>query len=144
MTKPDNLDVLIVEDNPDDVELTLRAFKQARLTTAVQVVRDGVEALELLLGEEGAPPPGLPRVVLLDLKLPKVNGLETLEKIRANERTKRLPVVIVTSSREEPDVRRAYELGANSYIVKPVEFEKFVSDIGDVGRYWLRLNQAPS
>lgn len=144
MTRTDNPDVLLVEDNPDDVELTLRALKRARLLNPVQVVRDGAEAIEFLFGGEGREGrEGLPRVVLLDLKLPRVSGLEVLERIRKEESTRSLPVVILTSSREEPDVQRAYELGVNSYIVKPVEFEKFVAAVGEVGLYWLVLNQPP-
>jgi len=141
MTATESPDLLLVEDNPDDVELTLRAFKRANLANPVTVVRDGVEALAFLFPEEGVARAILPRVVLLDLKLPRVNGLEVLARIRANERTKRLPVVVLTSSREEPDVQKAYELGVNSYIVKPVEFEKFAAAVGDVGLYWLVLNQ---
>ena len=143
MTAVENPDILIVEDNPDDVELTLRAFKRARLVNAVHVVRDGVEALEFLFDENGGARPVQPRVVLLDLKLPRVNGLEVLARIRANDGTRRLPVVVLTSSREEPDIRKAYELGANSFVVKPVEFEKFVAAVGEVGLYWLVLNQPP-
>ncbi|MBK8596907.1 MAG: response regulator [Holophagales bacterium] len=135
-------DLLLVEDNPDDVELTLRAFKRARLANPVHVACDGVEALEFLFPQNGMARAVLPRVVLLDLKLPRVNGLEVLARIRANERTKRLPVVVVTSSREEADILKACELGVNSYIVKPVEFEKFVAVVGEVGLYWLTLNQA--
>ncbi len=141
MRQHDSSVVLLVEDNPDDVELTLRALKRAHVVNSVRVVRDGAEALELLFG--GEPRPALPRVVLLDLKLPRVNGLEVLERIRREESTRTLPVVVLTSSREEPDVKRAYELGANSYIVKPVEFEKFVAAVGEVGLYWLVLNQPP-
>lgn len=141
MSSTDNHDVLLVEDNPDDVELTLRAMKRARLLNPVRVVRDGAEAIELLFGGEGRK--GRPRVVLLDLKLPRVSGLEVLERIRREESTRTLPVVVLTSSREEPDIRRAYELGVNSYIVKPVEFEKFVAAVGEVGLYWLVLNQPP-
>ncbi|MCL4807475.1 MAG: response regulator [Thermoanaerobaculia bacterium] len=141
MSSTDNHDVLLVEDNPDDVELTLRALKRARLLNPVRVVRDGAEAIELLFGGEGRK--GRPRVVLLDLKLPRVSGLEVLERIRREESTRTLPVVVLTSSREEPDIRRAYELGVNSYIVKPVEFEKFVAAVGEVGLYWLVLNQPP-
>lgn len=140
MRHQNSSDVLLVEDNPDDVELTLRALRRAHVVNSVRVVRDGAEALELLFG--GEPRPALPRVVLLDLKLPRVNGLEVLERIRREESTRTLPVVVLTSSREEPDVKRAYELGANSYIVKPVEFEKFVAVVGEVGLYWLTLNQA--
>jgi len=140
MIEPSDADVLLVEDNPDDVELTLRALKRARLVNPVRVARDGAEALELLLGDGARLKP---RVVLLDLKLPRVNGLEVLERIRGAEATRKLPVVVLTSSREEPDIRRAYELGANSFVVKPVEFEKFVAAVGEVGLYWLALNQPP-
>lgn len=143
MTVPEAPDVLVVEDNPDDVELTLRAFRRASLTNPVQVARDGVEALDVLLGEGKGRAP-LPRVVLLDLKLPRVSGLEVLARLREDERTRNLPVVVLTSSREEPDVKRAYELGVNSYVVKPVEFEKFVDAVGKVGQYWLLLNLPPA
>jgi two-component system response regulator len=139
MRHQDNADVLLVEDNPDDVELTLRALKRSHLLNPVRVARDGAEALEILFG--AGPRPTLPRVILLDLKLPRVNGLEVLERIRREESTRTLPVIILSSSREEPDVKRAYELGANSYIVKPVEFERFVAAVGEVGTYWLALNQ---
>ena len=135
--------VLVVEDNPDDVELTLRALKRMHLTNPVRVARDGVEALEILLGDGTSRPP-LPRVVLLDLKLPRVGGLEVLARLREEERTRTLPVVVLTSSREEPDVRKAYALGVNSYVVKPVEFEKFVDAVGKVGQYWLLLNLPPA
>ena len=141
MTSIESPDLLLVEDNPDDAELTLRAFRRARLGNPVHVARDGVEALEFLFSENGAARAVLPRVVILDLNLPRVNGLEVLARIRANERTKWLPVVVITSSREEPDVQKAYELGVNSYIVKPVEFEKFVAAVSEVGLYWLVLNQ---
>ena len=136
-------DVLVVEDNPDDVELTLRALKRMHLTNPVRVARDGVEALEILLGDGTTRPP-LPRVVLLDLKLPRVGGLEVLARLREEERTRTLPVVVLTSSREEPDVKKAYALGVNSYVVKPVEFEKFVDAVGKVGQYWLLLNLPPA
>ena len=143
MTVPEAPDVLVVEDNPDDVELTLRALRRMGLTNTVRVARDGVEALELLLGDGTSRPP-LPRVVLLDLKLPRVGGLEVLARLREEERTRTLPVVVLTSSREEPDVRKAYALGVNSYVVKPVEFEKFVDAVGKVGQYWLLLNLPPA
>lgn len=143
MTQNERADVLLVEDNPDDVELSLRALKKAHLVNPIRIARDGAEALDLLFGEGESQTPWLPRVVLLDLKLPRLGGLQVLERIRADARTRALPVVILTSSREEPDVRRAYELGANSYIVKPVEFEKFVAAVGEVGLYWLVLNQPP-
>lgn len=143
MTVLEAPDVLVVEDNPDDVELTLRALKRMSLTNPVRVARDGVEALEILLGDGTSRPP-LPRVVLLDLKLPRVGGLEVLARLREEERTRTLPVVVLTSSREEPDVRKAYALGVNSYVVKPVEFEKFVDAVGKVGQYWLLLNLPPA
>ena len=143
MTVPEAPDVLVVEDNPDDVELTLRALKRMHLTNPVRVARDGVEALEILLGDGTARPP-LPRVVLLDLKLPRVGGLEVLARLREEERTRTLPVVVLTSSREEPDVKKAYALGVNSYVVKPVEFERFVDAVGKVGQYWLLLNLPPA
>ncbi|MHB1048350.1 MAG: response regulator [Thermoanaerobaculia bacterium] len=143
MTVQQAPDVLVVEDNPDDVELTLRALKRMHLTNPVRVARDGVEALEILLGDGTSRPP-LPRVVLLDLKLPRVGGLEVLARLREEERTRTLPVVVLTSSREEPDVRKAYALGVNSYVVKPVEFEKFVDAVGKVGQYWLLLNLPPA
>jgi two-component system response regulator len=143
MTVPETPDVLVVEDNPDDVELTLRALRRMNLTNPVRVARDGVEALEILLGDGTTRPP-LPRVVLLDLKLPRVGGLEVLARLREEERTRMLPVVVLTSSREEPDVKKAYALGVNSYVVKPVEFEKFVDAVGKVGQYWLLLNLPPA
>jgi CheY-like chemotaxis protein len=132
-------EILLVEDNPDDRELTLRALRQHRLANRIEVARDGAEALAFL----GAASVPLPKVVLLDLKLPKVSGLEVLEAIRADDRTRTLPVVVLTSSREEPDVKRCYELGVNSYIVKPVDFDAFVKAVADVGLYWLLLNQPP-
>lgn len=139
-------DILIVEDNATDVELTLRALRRAGLANPVHVVEDGPEALEYLFGtgKHAARPDGsTPRVVLLDLKLPKLSGLDVLRRIRGDERTRHLPVVVVTSSREEPDVKEAYRLGVNSYIVKPVEFEKFVEAMTQVGLYWVLLNQPP-
>ncbi len=132
-------EILLVEDNPDDRELTLRALRQHRLANRIEVARDGAEALAFL-SAASAP---LPKVVLLDLKLPKVSGIEVLEAIRADDRTRTLPVVVLTSSREEPDVKRCYELGVNSYIVKPVDFDAFVKAVAEVGLYWLLLNQPP-
>jgi CheY-like chemotaxis protein len=132
-------EILLVEDNPDDRELTLRALRQHRLANRIEVARDGAEALAFL----GAASTPLPKVVLLDLKLPKVSGLEVLQAIRADDRTRTLPVVVLTSSREEPDVKRCYELGVNSYIVKPVDFDAFVKAVAEVGLYWLLLNQPP-
>jgi two-component system, response regulator len=136
------LEVLLVEDNPDDVELTLHVFKKHKLANHVTVMRDGAEALEFLLG----PGPSdasrnIPKVILLDLKLPKVNGIEVLGKLKADPRTKSIPVVILTSSREERDLFLCYELGVNSYIVKPVDFAQFTEAIQQLGLYWLVLNE---
>ena len=135
--------ILLVEDNPDDVELTLRVLKTHNLANEVRVARDGVEALEVLYGTPGHPPAKLPSVVLLDLKLPRLDGLEVLRRIRAEPATARLPVVIMTTSREERDVVASYELGANSYVQKPVGFEAFSEAVRFLGLYWLLLNVAP-
>ena len=136
MTGMNEVEILLVEDSSADVELTLRALSQHNLANRVQVARDGAEALEFLHGSNRSP-----KVVLLDLKLPKVSGLDVLRRIKDDERTKRIPVVVLTSSREEPDIAEAYRLGANSYIVKPVDFEDFVRAVSDAGLYWLLLNQ---
>jgi two-component system response regulator len=130
--------VLLVEDNPDDVALTLRAFKKSKILNEVVVARDGEEALTKLFS--GDPPPQL---VLLDLKLPKVDGLEVLRRIRKDEKTRMLPVVILTSSREEKDLIEGYSLGANSYVQKPVDFEQFLEASRQLSLYWLVLNVAP-
>ena len=132
------IEVLLVEDNPSDVELTLRALQKRNLANRVVVARDGVEALQLLERAE-APP----KVVLLDLKLPKLNGLEVLRRMKSDDRTRRIPVVVLTSSHEEPDVEESYRLGVDSYIVKPVDFESFASAVAEVGLYWLLLNHPP-
>ncbi len=130
--------ILLVEDNPDDELLALRAFKKAGLGTEVKVARDGAEALAFLHGPDENRLPGL---VLLDLKLPKIDGLEVLKRIRAEPRTKLIPVVILTTSREEQDVVEGYSRGANSYIRKPVSFPEFVEAAGRIGVYWLELNE---
>jgi len=138
--------ILLVEDNPDDVTLTLRALKKNNLLNEVVVARDGVEALDFLFSEgsyTNRVAEHLPELILLDLKLPKVDGLEVLKRIRANERTKLLPVVILTSSNEQSDIISGYELGVNSYIRKPVDFEQFIEAVRQLGLYWLVLNQAP-
>jgi len=145
MTGPSEVEILLVEDNPSDVELTLRALKARNLANQVFVARDGAEALEFFFGEH-SPLRDIgvaPRVILLDLKLPKVDGLEVLRRLKGDERTRTLPVVVLTSSKEEPDIAAAYRLGANSYIVKPVDFEAFARAVSEVGLYWLLLNEQP-
>ena len=140
------VEILLVEDNPADAELTIRALKAKNLANRLHLVRDGAEALEFLFAHgayEGRDIALGPRVILLDLKLPKVDGLEVLRQIKADERTRGLPVVVLTSSREERDLLDSYELGVNSYIVKPVDFENFSSAVADLGFYWLLLNQLP-
>lgn len=131
--------ILLVEDNPDDVSLTLRAFKKQNVVNRVEVAGDGAEALERLFGVQSDPT--LPSVILLDLKLPKVDGIEVLKKIRANERTKFIPTIVLTSSKEEVDLVRSYENGANSYIRKPVEFKDFLRAVNRLGVYWMLLNE---
>ena len=138
--------ILLVEDNPDDVELTLRALKKNNIANEVVVACDGEEALEYLAATgkyEGRALVDAPQVILLDLKLPKVSGLEVLRVLRADPRTRLLPVVILTSSSEEPDIIASYQLGANSYIRKPVDFKQFLEAIRQLGLYWLVLNQTP-
>jgi len=137
--QPDGVEILLVEDNANDAELTLRALKQRNLANHVHVCRDGAEAMDFF--SDGARP--VPKVVLLDLKLPKLDGLEVLRRLKQQGRTKSIPIVVLTSSSEEPDIERAYALGANSYIVKPVDFEAFARAVSDVGLYWLLLNQPP-
>lgn len=140
------VEILLVEDNPNDVELTLHAFEKRRLANRIQVVRDGAEALDYLFctGAYGwRSRAEIPRLVLLDLKLPKVSGIEVLRRIRADPRTALVPVVVLTCSREEQDIIESYRLGANSYIVKPVEFDKFTAVVEQLGFYWLLTNQAP-
>jgi two-component system response regulator len=139
-------EILLVEDNADDEELTLLALRRNGLINTIRVVRDGVEALDYLLGNgaggggESAQPP---RVVLLDLKLPRVDGLEVLRQVKRDPRTKTIPVVVLTSSREEPDLAQSYALGANSYIVKPVSFDQFQTTVQQLGTYWLAVNESP-
>ena len=138
--------VLLVEDSPDDVELTLRAFRKYNIMNEVVVASDGAEALDYLFctGRYASRDTNnLPEIVLLDLKLPKVDGLEVLQRLRADERTKHLPVVILTSSNEERDLIKGYKLGANSYVQKPVEFTQFSEAVGRLGIYWLLLNKSP-
>lgn len=141
------VEILLVEDNPEDAEITLRAFQKYNLANKVHVVRDGEEALECLFGTGRYAEPLLhekPRLILLDLKLPKVDGLEVLQQCKSDPRTKDIPVVILTSSREECDVVQSYSLGVNSYIVKPVDFSHFTEAVRQLGLYWMVLNQLPS
>jgi len=142
----DNKIILLVEDNPDDEVLTLRAIKKNNIGNSVTVVRDGAEALDFLFCTglyADRNPQDKPQVILLDLKLPKIDGLEVLRRIRAEESTRLLPVVILTSSKEEQDLIKGYSLGANSYVRKPVDFDQFVEAVRQLGLYWLILNEAP-
>lgn len=141
------IEILYVEDNPNDIELTLHAFRKNHLANEILIARDGEEALELLFGKDREDLQELhnsPRVILLDLKLPKVDGLEVLKIVKTDERTKTIPVVVLTSSREEKDIVESYRLGVNSYIVKPVDFEKFVEAVKTLSFYWLLINQPPA
>ena len=139
--------ILLVEDNPDDVELTLRAFRKNNIANDVVIARDGVEALDYLFGA-GAyadrDTNDTPRLILLDLKMPKLDGLQVLERLRADKRTKLTPVVILTSSKEEHDLISGYKSGANSYVRKPVDFNQFVEAVRQIGLYWLLMNEVPS
>ncbi len=140
------LEILLVEDNPQDAELTIRALKRRNLANQLIHVQDGQAALDFIFGTgacAGRDVHAQPKVVLLDLKLPKIDGIEVLRRIRADERTKLLPVVVLTSSREDRDVIETYQLGTNSYIVKPVDFENFSEAVSNLGLYWLVLNQPP-
>ena len=138
--------ILLVEDNSDDVELTLRAFRKSKVLNEIVVVRDGVEALEYLFGtgtHAGRDQKAMPEVILLDLKLPKLGGLGVLRRLRAEERTRRIPVVVLTSSSEERDILSSYDLGANSFVRKPVDFAQFVLAAQQLGLYWLVMNEPP-
>ena len=140
------VDILLVEDNPNDVELALHSFTQHNLANRVQVARDGVEALDFIFGTgpyTGRRLPDGPMVVLRDLKLPLVDGLEVLRRVKSDPQTRALPVVVLTSSREERDVVESYQLGVNSYIVKPVDFEQFTEAVRQLGLYWVLLNEPP-
>jgi two-component system response regulator len=143
MNEPD-VEILVVEDNPHDVKLALHAFRSYNLANRVHVVRDGAEALEFIFGTDRyAGRESIPKVILLDLKLPLVDGIEVLRRIKGDPRTRQIPVVVLTSSREEPDIQACYDLGVNSYIVKPVDFDQFATAVRDIGFYWLLLNQPP-
>jgi len=141
------LDILLVEDNPDDVEITLRAFQKHNFVDKFHVVRDGEEALEYLFGTEGATQKSVCsniRLILLDLKIPKIDGMEVLQRCKSDPRTKHIPVVVLTASREERDLTDTYNLGVNSYIVKPVDFSQFTETVRQLGLYWIGLNRIPS
>ncbi len=144
--KSKEVEILLVEDNPTDAELTLRALKKNNLANRVQVVTDGAEALDFIFASgvhKGRDINYKPRVILLDLKLPKVDGLEVLRRIKSDERTKNIPVVVLTSSKEEKDRVESYKLGVNSYIAKPVDFNQFTKSVSELGLYWLLLNELP-
>jgi two-component system, response regulator len=141
------MDILLIEDNPEDVEITLRAFRKHHIANKIHVVRDGEEALECLFSNgryaEGSPCQNT-RLILLDLKLPKVDGLEILQKVKSDPRTRHIPVVVLTSSREEEDLAKSYNYGVNSYVVKPVDFAQFSDAVRQVGLYWMLLNHVPA
>lgn len=140
------VEILLVEDNPHDAELTIRALKKKHLANKVFHVEDGAQALDFLFARGRFADRNMedsPKVILLDLKLPRINGLEVLSAIKEDERTRNIPVVIVTSSAEDPDVHTAYQLGANSYVIKPVEFDAFIEAMSKVGIYWLMVNHPP-
>lgn len=134
--------IFLVEDNPDDEALTLRAFKKNNIVNQVVIAHDGVEAINYLLGPDSVNNL-IPQIILLDLNLPKMDGLEVLKRLRSDERTKLLPIIILTSSREEQDLLNSYDLGANSYIRKPVDFNQFIAAVQQLGLYWLVLNEIP-
>ena len=140
------IEILLVEDNMDDAEMTIHALRKNNLANKLIHMKDGEEAIDFLFGIGnfiGRDVNLKPSLILLDLKMPKVDGLEVLERVKSNEATKKIPVVILTSSKEDPDVSKCYELGANSYIVKPVEFESFIKAVSELGMYWMILNQPP-
>jgi CheY-like chemotaxis protein len=146
MSEINAVEILLVEDTAEDLELALRALQKSKLSNHIHVARDGAEAIEFIFGEGayvGRKIENVPKVILLDLKLPKIDGIEVLRRIKSDPRTKSIPVVVLTSSREQKDVVESYRLGVNSYIVKPVNFEGFAKAVRDLGMYWLLLNQPP-
>ncbi len=146
MSETNAVEILLVEDNPQDLELTLRALRKGNVANHIQVARDGTEAVEFIFCEGQYAERKIdnePKVILLDLKLPKIDGLEVLRRVKGDPRTKRIPVVMLTSSKEQSDVVESYRLGVNSYIVKPVNFDSFVTAVQELGMYWLLLNQPP-
>jgi CheY-like chemotaxis protein len=146
MNETNEIEILLVEDNQDDLDMALRSLRKANLTNQIQIVRDGAEALEFIFCQgsyAGRKFENPPKVILLDLKLPKIDGMEVLKRIKSDPRTKMIPVVILTSSKEQRDVIESYNLGVNSYIVKPVNFEQFAAAVRELGMYWLLHNQPP-
>jgi two-component system, response regulator len=142
--KNDEVEILLVEDNPDNAEMTIRALRKKNLTNNIIHLNDGALALDFIFGTgqfEGRDISKKPKLIMLDLKMPKVSGIEVLEKLKSNDSTKIIPVVVLTSSKEDPDIEKCYKLGANSYIVKPVDFDTFQNTIAELGLYWLLLNQ---
>jgi CheY-like chemotaxis protein len=142
LDKLDELEIILVEDNPHDAELALRALRKLKLANHVKLLTDGAEALDFIFKK--ALGNGRPKVILLDLKLPKIDGLEVLRQLKTDERTKMIPVVVLTSSQEESDILTSYQSGANSYLVKPVDFDKFIRAVEGLGLYWLLMNKVPS
>lgn len=140
MTENNLVEIILVEDNPDEAGLTIRALKKYNLANHLLHLQDGEEALNFIFNEKMA---GLPKVIILDLKMPKVDGMEVLRKLKSDEHYKMIPVVVLTSSKEERDIVESYKLGVNAYIVKPVDFDKFVKAISEIGFFWLLLNQPP-
>jgi CheY-like chemotaxis protein len=143
----DEVEILLVEDNPADAELTFRALKKNNIANKVVIVGDGEEALDFIFARgdfSTRNSNAFPKVILLDLKLPKVSGLEVLAEIKGNPKTRMIPIVVLTSSKEEKDIIESYKLGVNSYIVKPVDFDKFLLSVKDIGMYWLLINQPPA
>lgn len=146
MTNISEVEILLVEDNPNDAELALRALRKHNLANKIHLVKDGAEALEFIFGNgayAGRNVGNKPKVIFLDLKLPKVDGLEVLHKVKSDERTKTIPIVVLTSSHEERDLVESYKFGVNSYIVKPVDFDKFIQAVAQLGMYWMLLNKQP-
>jgi two-component system, response regulator len=147
MDMTNTVEILLIEDNMNDAELTIRALKKKKLANNLVHLKDGAEALDFIFAKGEYADRDImstPKVILLDLKMPRIDGIEVLQKIRADERTQKIPVVVLTSSKEDPDVDRCYRLGVNSYIVKPVDFDNFLEAVSQLGLYWLLLNHPPS
>ena len=145
MSNHEELEIIIVEDDPNDAELITRALRKHNLANKLVLLKDGADALDFLFGKGSFADKyddGYPKVILLDLKLPKVNGIEVLRKLKSDERTKKIPVVILTSSREDRDLKDAYDLGVNSYVTKPIKFDEFAKVVSDLGMYWMLLNKS--